>query len=164
MQRGARHCRAPVACEQSMCRYSCTATVSIRIAGRAPRHRRGDSSGVVGVLPSAGRCAGGCVDRVARRSRRIAGYNASGMKTVAETGKARWEQETLEPTLKKSPERAAQFTTISGRPIERLYTAEDLDGIDPDRDIALPGAFPYTRRIHPNGYRGKLWAMRQVAG
>src|SRR3954467_2661831 len=91
-------------------------------------------------------------------------YNAGCMKTVAETGKARWEQETLEPTLKKSPERAAQFTTISGRPIERLYTVEDLDGIDLDRDIALPGEFPYTRGIHPAGYRGKLWTMRQFAG
>jgi methylmalonyl-CoA mutase N-terminal domain/subunit len=86
------------------------------------------------------------------------------MKTVAETGKARWEQETLQPTLKKSPERAAQFTTISGRPIERLYTADDLDGIDVERDIALPGEFPYTRGIHPTGYRGKLWTMRQFAG
>src|SRR5690349_6693656 len=86
------------------------------------------------------------------------------MKTVAETGKARWEQETLQPALKKSPERAAQFTTISGRPIERLYTAEDVDGIDLERDIALPGEFPYTRGIHPTGYRGKLWTMRQFAG
>src|SRR3954449_641350 len=91
-------------------------------------------------------------------------YNAGCMKTVAETGKARWEQETLEPTLKKSPERAAQFTTISGRPIERLYTVDDLAGIDLERDIALPGEFPYTRGIHPTGYRGKLWTMRQFAG
>src|SRR5437868_9281490 len=86
------------------------------------------------------------------------------MKTVAETGKARWERETLGPALKKSPERAAQFTTISGRPIDRLYTADDLDGIDLERDIALPGEFPYTRGIHPTGYRGKLWTMRQFAG
>ena len=48
------------------------------------------------------------------------------MKTAAETAKERWERETLEPTLKKSPERAARFTTISGRPIDRLYTAEDV--------------------------------------
>ena len=86
------------------------------------------------------------------------------MKSVAETGKERWQQDTLEPALKKSPERAASFTTISGRPIERLYTAEDLDGIDYDRDINNPGAFPYTRGIHPTGYRGKLWTMRQFAG
>jgi methylmalonyl-CoA mutase N-terminal domain/subunit len=86
------------------------------------------------------------------------------MKTVAGSGKARWEHETLEPALKNGPERAASFTTISGRPIERLYTAEDLEGIDYERDISHPGAFPYTRGIHPTGYRGKLWTMRQFAG
>jgi methylmalonyl-CoA mutase N-terminal domain/subunit len=86
------------------------------------------------------------------------------MKTVAERGKERWEHETLEPALAKSPERAASFTTISGRPIERLYTAEDVEPIDYDRDINNPGAFPYTRGIHPTGYRGKLWTMRQFAG
>src|SRR5512140_1577311 len=86
------------------------------------------------------------------------------MKTVAETDKQRWERETLEPCLKKAPERAAQFTTISGRPIDRLYTAEDVDGIDYRREINNPGEFPYTRGIHPTGYRGKLWTMRQFAG
>ena len=86
------------------------------------------------------------------------------MKTVAESGKARWQHETLEPALKKAPERAASFTTISGRPIDRLYTAEDVETIDYDRDVNNPGAFPYTRGIHPTGYRGKLWTMRQFAG
>ena len=96
--------------------------------------------------------------------RRADGYNALCMKTVAESGKARWQHETLEPALKKSPERAATFTTISGRPIDRLYTAEDVEGIDYERDINNPGVFPYTRGIHPTGYRGKLWTMRQFAG
>jgi methylmalonyl-CoA mutase N-terminal domain/subunit len=82
------------------------------------------------------------------------------MKTVAETAKERWERETLEPALKKSPERASSFTTISGRPIERLYTAEDVEGLA----APSPGEFPYTRGIHPTGYRGKLWTMRQFAG
>src|SRR3954451_25472272 len=86
------------------------------------------------------------------------------MKTVAETAKQRWERETLEPALKKSPERAQSFTTISGRPIERLYTKEDIEPIDDARDIGHPGEFPYTRGIHPSGYRGKLWTMRQFAG
>jgi methylmalonyl-CoA mutase, N-terminal domain len=86
------------------------------------------------------------------------------MKAVTETGKQRWERQTLEPTLKKSPERAPTFTTISGRPIDRLYTHEDVGAIDYDRDIAHPGEFPYTRGIHPTGYRGKLWTMRQFAG
>jgi methylmalonyl-CoA mutase N-terminal domain/subunit len=86
------------------------------------------------------------------------------MKTVAESAKARWEQDTLAPALEKSPERATTFTTISGRPIDRLYTAEDVERIDFARDVSEPGAFPYTRGIHPTGYRGKLWTMRQFAG
>jgi methylmalonyl-CoA mutase, N-terminal domain len=86
------------------------------------------------------------------------------MKTAAETGKQRWQRETLEPVLQRSPERATSFTTISGWPIERLYTAEDLAGSDYARDIAQPGAFPYTRGIHATGYGGKLWTMRQFAG
>jgi methylmalonyl-CoA mutase N-terminal domain/subunit len=63
-----------------------------------------------------------------------------------------------------TPERERTFTTISGRPIERLYTAADLQGRDYARDIADPGAFPYTRGIHPGGYEQKLWTMRQFAG
>jgi|KBSSwiStaDraftv2_1062776.scaffolds.fasta_scaffold104111_2 methylmalonyl-CoA mutase N-terminal domain/subunit len=86
------------------------------------------------------------------------------VKTAAETEKRRWERETLEPAVVKGGERASTFTTISGRPIERLYSAEDLAGIDPARDIAEPGVFPYTRGIHQTGYRGRLWTMRQFAG
>jgi methylmalonyl-CoA mutase N-terminal domain/subunit len=87
------------------------------------------------------------------------------MKSVtAETDKQRWEREVLEPTLKKAPERDVPFTTISGRPIDRLYTAEDIAQLDPARDLNNPGEFPYTRGIHPTGYRGKLWTMRQFAG
>ncbi|MCC7418014.1 MAG: methylmalonyl-CoA mutase family protein [Acidobacteria bacterium] len=86
------------------------------------------------------------------------------MKTAAGGGKARWERETLGPALGRSPERAAGFSTVSGRPIQRLYTAEDLAGIDDVRDIGDPGAFPYTRGIHATGYLGKLWTMRQFAG
>jgi methylmalonyl-CoA mutase N-terminal domain/subunit len=86
------------------------------------------------------------------------------MKTVAETDKQRWIRDVLEPALKKSPERPIPFTTISGRPIDPLYTADDLQDLDPARDLAQPGEFPYTRGIHPTGYRGKLWTMRQFAG
>src|SRR5262249_36241556 len=49
-------------------------------------------------------------------------------------------------------------------PIERLYTRDDVAGLDYARDIADPGQFPYTRGIHATGYRGKLWTMRQFAG
>ena len=61
-------------------------------------------------------------------------------------------------------ERASSFTTISGRPIERLYTAQDVSGLNYEQDLADPGVFPYTRGIHPTGYRGKVWTMRQFAG
>ena len=88
-----------------------------------------------------------------------------GMKSVtADTEKQRWERDVLEPALQKSPERDVPFTTISGRPINRLYTAEDLHGLNYARDLNDPGGFPYTRGIHPTGYRGKLWTMRQFAG
>src|SRR5688572_2391863 len=87
------------------------------------------------------------------------------MKTVApETGKQRWEREVLDPALKRSPERRGPFTTISGRIIDRLYTPDDIRSLEYGRDLGNPGEFPYTRGIHPTGYRGKLWTMRQFAG
>ncbi|MEQ1728594.1 MAG: methylmalonyl-CoA mutase family protein [Vicinamibacterales bacterium] len=86
------------------------------------------------------------------------------MDTTAETAKRRWERETLEPALKKAPERATTFTTISGHPIDRLYTSDDVTDVDPVHDIGTPGVFPYTRGIHASGYQGKLWTMRQFAG
>ncbi|RPJ71325.1 MAG: methylmalonyl-CoA mutase [Acidobacteria bacterium] len=60
--------------------------------------------------------------------------------------------------------RTRDFTTISGRAVEPVYGPAHLEGIDRDREIPLPGEFPYTRGIHPTGYRGKLWTMRQFAG
>src|SRR5687767_14622720 len=87
------------------------------------------------------------------------------MKSVSEeTGRQRWTRDVVEPALKKSPERDVPFTTISGRPIERLYTADDVTELEYARDLNDPGSYPYTRGIHPTGYRGKLWTMRQFAG
>jgi methylmalonyl-CoA mutase N-terminal domain/subunit len=63
-------------------------------------------------------------------------------------------------TAEKPAERAASFTTISGRPVKPIYLPEDVAGID----SGAPGAYPYTRGIHASGYRGKLWTMRQFAG
>jgi methylmalonyl-CoA mutase N-terminal domain/subunit len=57
-----------------------------------------------------------------------------------------------------------KFTTVSGEPIELLYTPEDIAHINALHDIGFPGEFPYTRGIHPTMYRGKLWTMRQFAG
>src|SRR5713101_8341035 len=64
----------------------------------------------------------------------------------------------------KNLELQAQFTTVSGFPIQRLYTAADLAGWDSNRDLGYPGEPPYTRGIHSTMHRGRLWTMRQFAG
>lgn len=90
-----------------------------------------------------------------------------------------WAETTLAPTLEKSPEKPvgrstgvnlddhgnAQFTTVSGVPIRRLYTQADLpQDWNYDQYLGYPGQPPYTRGIHATGYRGKLWTMRQFSG
>src|SRR5262252_7439217 len=68
------------------------------------------------------------------------------------------------PAQKLASERPGPFTTISGRPIDRLYTRETIAALEYERDLGDPGRFPFTRGIHPTGYRGRLWTMRQFAG
>lgn len=57
-----------------------------------------------------------------------------------------------------------KFTTVSGSDIKVCYTPEDIANINYLSDLGFPGEYPFTRGIHPNGYRGKLWTMRQFAG
>ena len=54
--------------------------------------------------------------------------------------------------------------TLSGTPVEKVYTRDRLSGFDPSADLGDPGAFPFTRGIHADMYRGKLWTMRQFSG
>jgi len=75
-----------------------------------------------------------------------------------------WEQDTLAPVLEKNPERQAQFTTISGHPIRRLYTEADLSDWKAATQLGFPGEPPYTRGIHSTMHRGRFWTMRQFAG
>ncbi|HET9784124.1 MAG TPA: methylmalonyl-CoA mutase family protein [Terriglobales bacterium] len=57
------------------------------------------------------------------------------------------------------------FTTLSGAPVEPVYTAASLPaGFDAEREVGQPGEAPYVRGIHESGYRGKLWTMRQFSG
>ncbi len=79
-------------------------------------------------------------------------------------GRARWEAETLAPFLGDHPERQARFITVSDEEIARLYTPEDIAGLDYQRDLGNPGEYPYIRGIYPTMYRGRLWTMRQFAG
>jgi methylmalonyl-CoA mutase N-terminal domain/subunit len=76
----------------------------------------------------------------------------------------RWETDTLAPVLQKTPDARKRFESVSLEEVNRLYTPADLSNNDAARDISFPGEFPYTRGIHPTGYRGKLWTMRQFAG
>ena len=70
----------------------------------------------------------------------------------------------MSDTKMKSAERKARFTTISGLPVERLYTEENLPNWDPEEALGYPGEYPYTRGIYPTMYRGRFWTMRQYAG
>ncbi len=65
---------------------------------------------------------------------------------------------------KEKLEREALHSTISGHPIEPLYTEDDLPGFDPREELGDPGSFPFTRGPYGSMYRGRLWTMRQFAG
>ena len=65
---------------------------------------------------------------------------------------------------KTKSERKERFTTLSGLPIDRLYTEENLAGWNPEEALGYPGAYPFTRGIYPTMYRGRFWTMRQYAG
>ncbi len=69
-----------------------------------------------------------------------------------------------EAVVQEGRELAGPWMTVSSRPIERLYDPTDLAGIDYERDINLPGNYPYTRGIHRTGYRGKPWTIRMFSG
>src|SRR5512138_3876544 len=76
----------------------------------------------------------------------------------------KWEQSTLQKTLASMPERQKAFRTTSSELIDRLYTPLDTPELDYERDLSLPGVYPYTRGVHPTLHRGKLWTMRMFAG
>ncbi|HTR80195.1 MAG TPA: methylmalonyl-CoA mutase family protein, partial [Bacteroidota bacterium] len=74
--------------------------------------------------------------------------------------KRKWETK----TGRSERRREAVFTTVSGEPVETLYTPDDISEMNYLTDLGFPGEFPYTRGVHQSMYRGKLWTMRQFAG
>jgi methylmalonyl-CoA mutase N-terminal domain/subunit len=70
----------------------------------------------------------------------------------------------MEQTSSTMSERKARFETPSQIEVKAVYRASDLAGFDPERDLGEPGAYPFTRGVYPNMYRGRLWTMRQYAG
>jgi methylmalonyl-CoA mutase, N-terminal domain len=70
----------------------------------------------------------------------------------------------VKPKFGAPAERKSRFTTVSGRPVERLYTGDSLEDWNSEEALGFPGEFPYTRGIYPTMYRGRFWTMRQYAG
>jgi len=75
-----------------------------------------------------------------------------------------WEDGPVHTANTRMPETRTEFTTLSGIPVQRLYTPLDIAHQEPIRDIGLPGEYPYTRGVQPTMYRGKPWTMRMFAG
>jgi len=69
-----------------------------------------------------------------------------------------------DPSDKNARERRADFSTSSGIPVARVYTAADRTSAADVRDLGMPGEYPFTRGIQPTMYRGRLWTMRQYSG
>jgi len=78
--------------------------------------------------------------------------------------KKEWQETTLDPTLKRFPERQESFEITSGIQIEPVYVSEDLGEFDYVASLGYPGEYPFTRGIQPTMYRGRIWTMRQYAG
>jgi methylmalonyl-CoA mutase N-terminal domain/subunit len=81
-----------------------------------------------------------------------------------EEQRRRWEAASAKGRSRKDPGSGAVDRTISDVPLKVIYAPEDVAGLDLAEDLAWPGEYPYTRGIHPNGYRDRLWTMRQFAG
>src|SRR6266508_1347477 len=77
--------------------------------------------------------------------------------------RAAWEAGELRAFLDRRPEPRNEYQTLSGLPLKRVYTAEDVKDLRHE-DLGLPGQYPYTRGPYPTMYRGRLWTMRQIAG
>ncbi len=76
----------------------------------------------------------------------------------------RQELERWQDHYRQAGERDADFQTLSGEPLEPLYTPEDVEDLEYDRDLGYPGHYPFTRGVYHTMYRGRLWTMRQFAG
>ena len=80
--------------------------------------------------------------------------------------KEEWRQNTLDPAVRRFPQREETFQTDSGLPIDTVYTPEDAPQTEADylAGQGFPGEYPYTRGVQSNMYRGRLWTMRQYSG
>ena len=89
-------------------------------------------------------------------------FEANTLESMAEA-RQRWEAARTKVQAKR-PQWKRDFTTVSSMEVPHLVGPTEVADVDPATDIGIPGEFPYTRGIHPTGYRGRLWTMRQFAG
>ena len=75
-----------------------------------------------------------------------------------------WKEGSVAKTLAKFPERKEQFETLSGIPVDRLYSPSEKALKDYGLELGFPGMFPFTRGVQPTMYRGRFWTMRQYSG
>jgi methylmalonyl-CoA mutase, N-terminal domain len=94
---------------------------------------------------------------------RIPAYTSLHMATTEDPRRLDATEEWRRELYDAKPERDTLFTTMSGLPVEPLYSPDSVE-IDYERDLGYPGVYPFTRGVYPSMYRGKLWTMRQFAG
>lgn len=90
-------------------------------------------------------------------------FNPEKIKKIEEL-KGEWLEKKVKPVLKRFPERKESFQTSWNENIDGVYTPDDVQGLDYQKDLGFPGSFPYTRGVQPTMYRGRFWTMRQYAG
>ena len=90
-------------------------------------------------------------------------YDPESLDQVA-ASRRKWERENFTPGSEAASEVKDGFNTVSGTPIERIYTPEHVAALDYGEDLGNPGEFPFTRGVYPSMYRGRQWTRRQIAG
>ena len=76
----------------------------------------------------------------------------------------KWDKGIVAKTISRFPERKTPFLSTSGYEVKRVYSPLDIEEMDYNSDLSLPGEYPYTRGVQPTMYRGRFWTMRQHAG
>jgi methylmalonyl-CoA mutase N-terminal domain/subunit len=90
--------------------------------------------------------------------------DGAGRETASDPDVERWRTTTRARAVAASAERRDAFTTTSELPVADVYTPTDVAGMDPGRDLGLPGEYPFTRGVQATMYRSRFWTMRQYAG
>jgi methylmalonyl-CoA mutase, N-terminal domain len=103
------------------------------------------------------------VNDEARESHGVAG-GEHGATKGADLTVDRWRATTRATAVAASAERREAFVTTSEIPVRDVYTQADVAALDPNRDLGLPGEYPFTRGVQATMYRSRFWTMRQYAG